>query len=50
VEIVDADMYVWNRRMQSVSSEPWALEMFVEERLNDWIDLFDGMELIGDSD
>ncbi|RSL68849.1 hypothetical protein CEP53_002397 [Fusarium sp. AF-6] len=49
--IVDADMYVWDGDMNDVSTEPWELDMFVKERLEDWIDLFEGMEMVGeDSD
>ncbi|RSL92273.1 hypothetical protein CDV31_015229 [Fusarium ambrosium] len=49
--IVDADMYVWDGDMEDVSTEPWELDTFVKERLEDWIDLFDGMEMVGeDSD
>ncbi|SPQ21913.1 cd2a9a11-c406-497c-b1d9-ea9abf319348 [Thermothielavioides terrestris] len=46
-ETVDADMYVWNGDMEAVSSEPWDLDAFIRERLADWIDLFEGMELVG---
>ncbi|KAI8674573.1 putative gamma-glutamylcyclotransferase [Fusarium keratoplasticum] len=45
---VDGDMYVWDGNMADVSTEPWDLEAFVKERLEDWIDLFDGMELVGE--
>ncbi|RTE71757.1 hypothetical protein BHE90_013831 [Fusarium euwallaceae] len=49
--IVDADMYVWDGDMEDVSTEPWELDTFVKERLEDWIDLFEGMEMVGgDSD
>lgn len=46
--MVDGDMYVWDGDMDDVSTEPWELETFVKERLEDWIDLFDGMELVGE--
>jgi gamma-glutamylcyclotransferase (GGCT)/AIG2-like uncharacterized protein YtfP len=46
--IVDGDMYVWDGDMADISMEPWELETFVKERLEDWIDLFDGMELVGE--
>ncbi|KAM0563134.1 hypothetical protein ACHAPJ_000848 [Fusarium lateritium] len=48
---VDADMYVWNGDKDALTNEPWELEAFVKERLEDWIDLFEGMEMVGeDSD
>ncbi|CAJ0549708.1 hypothetical protein HG530_014353 [Fusarium avenaceum] len=45
---VDADMYVWESDLEALSTEPWKLEDFVKDRLEDWIDLFEGMELVGD--
>jgi len=47
-EMVEADMYVWDGEMDGVSSEAWDLEVFIRDRLGDWIDLFEGMELVGD--
>lgn len=47
-QTVEVDMYLWNGDVEAVSTEPWSLERFIEERLQDWLDLFDGMELIGD--
>jgi gamma-glutamylcyclotransferase (GGCT)/AIG2-like uncharacterized protein YtfP len=47
--IVDADMYIWGSDDKALSTEPWKLEDFVKDRLKDWIDLFEGMELVGDS-
>ncbi|KAM0203018.1 hypothetical protein ACHAPA_011485 [Fusarium lateritium] len=47
---VDADMYVWGGDEEALSTEPWELEDFVKDRLEDWIDLFEGMELVGDTD
>ncbi|KAK4455650.1 hypothetical protein QBC34DRAFT_390531 [Podospora aff. communis PSN243] len=44
---VDADMYVWDGDMDALSSEPWDLQVFIRDRLEDWIDLFEGMELVG---
>lgn len=29
-----------------LSPEPWNLNLFVKERLDDWLDLFGGMELV----
>ncbi|KAM0350180.1 hypothetical protein ACHAPU_003345 [Fusarium lateritium] len=45
----DADMYVWNGDAENLTSEEWKLEDFVKQRLEDWIDLFAGMEMCGDS-
>ncbi|KAI8721655.1 putative gamma-glutamylcyclotransferase [Fusarium sp. LHS14.1] len=45
---IDGDMYVWNGDMSDVSTEPWELDTFVKERLQDWIDIFDGMKLTGE--
>jgi len=47
---VEADMYVWDGDMEKLSDEPWELEWFIKERLEDWLDLFEGMELVGDDD
>jgi hypothetical protein len=49
-ELIEADMYLWNEDMDDLSSQPWELKTFMQERLDDWIDLFDGMELIGDDE
>ncbi|KAL3589802.1 hypothetical protein FPOAC2_11983 [Fusarium poae] len=45
---VDADMYVWNGDADKVSDKPWELQDFINERLGDWLDLFDGIELVED--
>ncbi|KAH7367543.1 hypothetical protein B0T11DRAFT_275517 [Plectosphaerella cucumerina] len=47
-QTVEADMYLWNGDAEAVSTGPWSLERFIEERLQDWLDLFDGMELTGE--
>lgn len=47
-ETIEADMYLWNGDMDVISSEPWDLDRFIAEHLEDWIDLFEGMEMIGD--
>lgn len=49
-EIVEADMYLWDGEMDCVSSEPWDLEVFIRERLEDWIDLFEGTGLVGEGE
>ncbi|KAJ3497660.1 hypothetical protein NLG97_g1735 [Lecanicillium saksenae] len=46
-EIIDADVYVWDGDMEMLATDPWELETFVKERLEDWLDLFDGMEMVG---
>ncbi|CAH0042234.1 unnamed protein product [Clonostachys rhizophaga] len=46
-QCVDAEIYLWNGSLENLTMEPWDLEGFIEERLEDWLDLFDGMELVG---
>lgn len=45
---VDADIYLWKGDKSKLSGELWDLEWFIKERLEDWIDLFEGMEMTGD--
>ena len=45
-EQVDADVYVWNGK-DKVSGLPWNFEEFKRDRLEDWLDIFSGMELVG---
>ena len=47
-QMVDADIYLWNGERDAVSMDHWDLDAFIRERLNDWIELFAGMELVGD--
>ncbi|OTB03784.1 hypothetical protein M426DRAFT_59898 [Hypoxylon sp. CI-4A] len=47
METVEADIYVWTSRTAFVTREPWELEVFVKERLCDWLDIFEGMEFCG---
>jgi gamma-glutamylcyclotransferase (GGCT)/AIG2-like uncharacterized protein YtfP len=49
-EEMEADIYIWDGDMDDISPEPWDLETFIKDRLDDWIDLFEGMELVGDED
>lgn len=49
-KMVDADAYVWAGEREAVSAEPWDLDTFIRERLEDWLELFSGMELVGDED
>lgn len=46
-EVTDADMYLWNGGDDLILNTPWDLDTFIRERLNDWLDLFEGMELVG---
>jgi hypothetical protein len=47
-QMVDADIYLWNGERDAVSVDRWDLDTFIRERLNDWIELFADMELLGD--
>ncbi|KAF4948858.1 hypothetical protein FGADI_9348 [Fusarium gaditjirri] len=44
---MEADIYLWGGDSEALSTEPWELETFIKERLEDWLDLFEGMELTG---
>lgn len=46
-ETIEADMYLWDENRDLLSSEAWDLDTFINERLEDWLDLFAGLELIG---
>ncbi|KAK3349184.1 hypothetical protein B0T25DRAFT_609825 [Lasiosphaeria hispida] len=46
---IEADMYIWNQDLDALDLErPWDLDTFIRERLEDWLDLFKGMELVRD--
>jgi hypothetical protein len=47
-QMVEAVIYLWNSECDAVSVDHWDLETFIWERLDDWIELFAGMELVGD--
>ncbi|KAG6372230.1 hypothetical protein JVT61DRAFT_8030 [Boletus reticuloceps] len=47
-ERVEADMYLWDGDPEDISKEGWDLVTFERERLVDWLELFGGMELVGD--
>ena len=47
-QMVDADVYLWNGERDAVLVDHWDLDTFIRERLDDWIELFAGMELVGD--
>ncbi|KAG6919745.1 hypothetical protein DXG01_001579 [Tephrocybe rancida] len=46
--MVDADAYLWNGERDAVSADCWDLDTFIQERLDDWIELFAGIELVGE--
>ncbi|KAH8158089.1 hypothetical protein CIB48_g10159 [Xylaria polymorpha] len=43
----EADMYMWAGDINTVTTNPWSVKIFEKERLNDWLDTFEGLELIG---
>ncbi|ATY61064.1 Major facilitator superfamily general substrate transporter [Cordyceps militaris] len=47
-ETVQGDIYVWVGDKDMLTTEPWELDKFIKERLEDWLDLFDGMEMVGE--
>lgn len=47
-DTVDADIYLWDAEKEKLTEEAWSLEEFITTRLEDWLDLFGGMELVGD--
>ena len=47
-QMVDMDIYLWNGKHDAVLVDCWDLDMFIQECLDDWIELFTGMELVGD--
>ena len=44
---LDAFTYVWNGEADAVTDEVWDFEYFESERLDTWLELFGGMELVG---
>ncbi|KIY68932.1 hypothetical protein CYLTODRAFT_394616 [Cylindrobasidium torrendii FP15055 ss-10] len=47
-EMVEADMYVWAGDPDLIEQgSTWDLAVFIRDRLDDWIELFSGMELVG---
>lgn len=48
IKTVDADMYLWIGDAELLTGDPWDLQTFINERLEDWIDLFSFTELVGD--
>lgn len=45
---VEADAYVWDGDPDRVCDEPWDLRTFLDTRLEDWLDIFEGMEILDD--
>lgn len=46
---VPAFVYVWQDALDNILPyQDWSYEFFREHRLEDWLDLFDGMEMVGD--
>lgn len=41
-EMIEADMYIWDGEKEKLIMEPWDLETFIKERLEDWLELFGG--------
>ncbi|KAH8158722.1 hypothetical protein CIB48_g9522 [Xylaria polymorpha] len=50
IEIVEADIYLWGGDANALTVSPWDLKSFEKERLGDWLDLFEGMELVGEGE
>ena len=47
---VPAHVYVWHGNMDMLLPyKEWSFSYFREERLQDWLDLFDGMEMVGEA-
>lgn len=44
---VEADTYVWGGERSLLGGEDWNFEWFESQRLEDWLDIFCGMELVG---
>jgi gamma-glutamylcyclotransferase (GGCT)/AIG2-like uncharacterized protein YtfP len=44
---LDALAYVWNGEADALTDEDWNFEYFESERLDTWLELFGGMELVG---
>ena len=45
---VAANVYLWADEMEKLEeNKEWSFSYFEKNRLEDWLDLFDGMEMIG---
>ncbi|KAI0555383.1 AIG2-like protein [Xylaria curta] len=49
-ETVEADIYLWAGDVNALTASPWELKSFEKERLEDWLDLFEGIELVGEDE
>lgn len=50
-EVVEADMYVWDGDPDCLELEAsWNLHSFIQYKLQDWLDLYESMELTGGDD
>lgn len=49
-QMVEADAYLWAGETELLESadEQWSFETFEKERLEDWLDIFCGMEMVGE--
>lgn len=45
---VAANVYLWADEMEKLEeNKEWSFSYFVNNRLQDWLDLFEGMEMVG---
>ncbi|KAI0490498.1 AIG2-like protein [Xylaria cf. heliscus] len=49
-ETVEADIYLWAGDVNALTTSPWQLKSFEKQRLQDWLDLFEGVELVGEDE
>jgi len=49
-EEVEADVYMWAGDGEAITGEPWDFNAFIRDRLDDWLDIFSGMEMIGEDE
>ncbi|KAI1308551.1 AIG2-like protein [Xylaria venustula] len=49
-EVVEANIYLWAGDANALAVTSWELESFEKEILGDWLDIFEGMELIGETE
>ncbi|KAI5868218.1 AIG2-like protein [Durotheca rogersii] len=47
---VEADISIWAGEESALTTDPWELEVFEKERLEAWLDLFQGVKLVGESE
>lgn len=45
---VEADMFIWDGDSALATNAPWSFEAFKREGLQEWIDTYQGMEIIGE--